>query len=307
MCKTRAAVGAFTAVLFCTCAANFAAIFPPTLPVFGPATPVTELNSTGFEFPAWVSPDGKEFIFASDRGGSGYRMFSATRATGSGPFSAISQADFTNVNGLGSEVTSAVMSISGLELFFGAPTGATTPRFFRATRTSTAQPFTNIQQLSFPPLDTSPNLIDYLSEDGLRLYYWSGSSAKFVMTRPNVASSFNARSSAPFVNMPPFMEDMAFTPDELQMFYTNGDVLWWTWRPDFNTPFAPGQLVTSIGPLEGAVSYLSGNTIYFLRGDDIYQATSTTPLPEPAIGGVAALLGLVIATRLDGRRRRHDK
>jgi len=306
MKTSRAAVGAFSSVLLCTCGVNLAVVIPPTLPVFGPATPVTELNSSGFEFPAWISSDAKKIVFASTRSGTGYRMYSATRATGSGPFSSISQSEFANVNPLGSEVTSAVESLSGLELFFGAPAGST-PRFFHATRATTAQSFGNIEQLSFPTLGSGPYLIDYLSEDGLRMYYWSAGSAKFVMTRPNTASPFNAQSSAPFVNMPPFLEDMTFTPDELQMFYSNGDVLWWTWRPDLNTPFAPGQLVTSIGPLEGAASYLSGNTIYFLRGDDIYQATSTTPLPEPALGGVVVVLGVVVITRLDGRRRRTDK
>src|SRR5215210_3298056 len=104
---------------------------------FGPPEPVVELNSTGMDIQPNVRHDGREIVFASNRGGTtafgGQDIWSATRKSVNGPWSAA-------VN-LGSAVNTAAnetrpsLSWDATTLYFGrAPGLPVTADIFVTTR-----------------------------------------------------------------------------------------------------------------------------------------------------------------------------
>jgi hypothetical protein len=278
----------------------------PAVPVFGPASPVTALNSPAQDYPTSISPDGQKIVIVSRRNGRGSQLFSATRSNTSSPFSSPSHAEFVNLDTTAvTDQRGGVISPNGRELFYTSESfNPLRTEIMRATRKREKDPFALPEPESGLQVDTSLYFPSYVSDDGRRLYYWNSKGQFFVTSRHNRNRPFGEPSHAPFVNIP-YGENFSLTPDELQMYYTYaGFGIYWSWRPDLETPFAPPQPLTDINAL-GAVSapVIFHDTLYFGRGstEDVYQATLLSPaqmarpadaaapgVPEPS--GVAALL-----------------
>ena len=104
---------------------------------FGPPTPVAELNSALADIQPNVSRDGREIVFASNRGGptafGGQDIWTATRKTPNGPWSAPVNLG-PNVNTLAGE-TRPSLSWDATTLYFGrAPGLPVTADIFVTTR-----------------------------------------------------------------------------------------------------------------------------------------------------------------------------
>src|SRR3954451_3415332 len=235
----------------------------PPVPVLGPATPVTSLNSQPYQdFPNWISADGRTIIFSSLRNLQGEELFTATRPDTNSDFGPATQTDFPNVNEFKRDVSSGVMSPDGLELFYdNEPVVGPTAGLRRATRPDKASPFGDGVLMSSLIKDGSIHQPSFVSPDGLRLYYWNLSGQVLVASRASPGADFGPPTSAPFVNLP-YRQTVWLTPDELQVFSSYSDHLEWSWRPDFNTPFAPPVQINATG----AAPVVYGNTVYFNLG-----------------------------------------
>jgi hypothetical protein len=293
-------VGALATILFATVTTHAAVVLPPSLPVYGPASPVTSLNAPPLarDWPSSISGDGLKIVLFSNRAGAD-DLYSATRATPSSAFSAPSTAEFVNINSTAQDLRFGVISPDGLELFYTAQNaGPPTTQLMHATRAAENLPFSNPQVLSGLQIGGALHYPSFISPDGLRLYYWNSNGQQHVAARATTGStSFGAPSSAPFVNLP-YAETSYLTPDELQMFLTSGLEMYWTWRPDLATPFAVPQPIASLNTPNAFGPVPFGNQIFFSRNQDIYQATL---IPEPAtLAGVSLLVTAIV---FDRRRR----
>ena len=261
------------------------------MPVFGPKSRVTELNSLENDVATWVSDDGLKVVLHSRRNGRD-ELFSAARASTAVPFSTPSSAEFA-LNNMPGDVVHGVLSPNGLELFYSDHSRSTPRRIMRATRANTASPFSAgapEAALQFP----NGAYPSYLSTDGLRLYLFKPlESQAFVATRSSIGASFGTPSGAPFVNLAT-IDSHSLTSDELQMFFSTGRQLWWTSRPNMATPFAAPQVLSSVtGYNLGAPVFFNGDTLLFY--DDLadgiaYGDVWTARIPEP--GGIAVLIAL---------------
>jgi hypothetical protein len=163
----------------------------PGLP-FEPPVLIGELSTpTSDDFCPFLSADGLEIFFESNRGGSP-EIWRATRADAMSSFDPPSVvAELTAPPG--GEVC-AVLSLDGLEIFFERD-----GRIRRSTRTAVGGPFapdTEVTELNpNPSLPSFDALGPFLSADGLRLYYAlkvpSGSPAELAVARRiNVNTAF---------------------------------------------------------------------------------------------------------------------
>jgi len=279
------------------------------MPVFGPASPVTELNSPDNDVPNWVSADGLHAVLHSRRLQGGDNLFSATRDSITEPFSMPATTEFANNNIVGHDIRAAVLSSTGLEMFY-SDNEISQRRVMRATRADVASPFSPgvLVPGLFPVGDTDFYYPSYLSPDGLRLYYHrSRDSGAFVVTRASVGAAFGAPSTAMFVNVPGVTEP-SLTPDELQMFYARGTQLYWTSRASVGSAFAPPQVLTSVTGINlGRPVFFNGDTLMFYQDlangvshGDIWMAR----IPEPA--GVTLLTVISGATLVSRRRSRRN-
>jgi hypothetical protein len=261
------------------------------LPVFGPASSATELNTPDVDVPNWISPDGLRIVKHTIAGGVG-TLSGASRVATNGAFSAPSGAEFVNVNLPLHDVRSAVISNDGLELFYSDT--SPTARIFRSTRASTAMPFSSgtfVTGLNTTGDHTYPR---YLSPDGLRLYFFrSLSDDVFVATRASVGAAFGAPSATPFINTPN-VHQFTLTADERQMYFGFGTRMFWTSRADVSTPFDAPQEITSLAGFNLGAPVTFGDTLFYYRDDDIYTARL---VPEPAGMLWAGAAGLLWAAR----------
>jgi hypothetical protein len=236
-------------------------------------------------------------VLASDRTGGLLNLYSATRATVNSPFTAPTQTQFALINP-GGATTGAVISPNGLELYYGREPGESGAQSstYRATRLTTALPFSNPQPMPNVQVGSGVHSPQYISNDGLRLYCFNTSKADdlttglYVSSLPNVDSIFGSPSNAPFAPNIPNGEEMYLSSDELQLYYNvgGGDMMW-SWRPDLSSPFSAGVNLTSISSLgdSGAPVLSFGNQLFFNHIGDIWKATL---VPEPAMGGMIAVM-----------------
>lgn len=299
------APGLICGLVVLSCAVVRADIGGPPIPVYLNPARVDEIATDGslrLDYPSWISPDGLQLLFNSNRNGGHTEMFLISRPNTSSPFAAPTQAPFVNVNGGSGDTRSGIISSSGLELFYYGNAGASPHYIYRATRTDTSQAFSDPQALT--SVLTNPTGVhdpQRISADGLRLYFIDTSSTvvhttgQYVATRPDLNSPFGTPSNAPFVNLG-YAESIYLTPDELQMLYINDSVLKWTWRPDLATPFAPGTALSSL--TSGWSFVMAGLDAYYANNDDVWHATL---LPEP--GSVMAMGACALF--LAHRRPRH--
>jgi hypothetical protein len=277
------------------------------MPVFGPASRVTQLNAPSpyNDVPTWASADGLSVVISSNRNESGHALFSATRASTAAPFSAPVTSAFVNNNLGGRDIGHAVLSPDGLEMFYSDHQLARTPPtlIMRASRANAASPFSAGTPVAELMLGT-PTYPSYLSSDGLRLYLFKPfEDDALVATRASVGAAFGTPSAAPFVNIP-YIQSPYLSGDELQMFFSFDRQLWWTSRASTGTAFDPPQALSSV-TVENmdAPVFFGGDSLLFygapggLNGD-IWVAR----IPEPA--GVTLLTvagGLALGVRRRGR------
>ncbi|HKP20930.1 MAG TPA: hypothetical protein VJT68_05405 [Thermoleophilaceae bacterium] len=107
---------------------------------FGPGEPVTELNSALMDIQPNVRRDGREIVFASNRGGptafGGQDIWTSTRKSVNGPWSApVNIGTAENKINTGANETRPSLSWDGTTLYFGrAPGGPLTADIWVATR-----------------------------------------------------------------------------------------------------------------------------------------------------------------------------
>ena len=135
-------------------------------PMFGPASPVAELNTFSSEQLTDLSADGLTAILQSDRASFRMEIYSSTRATLNSPWSTPSNTDFAATNS-GTNVGHAILSADGLSILFQE-----FPHILKATRASVALPFSAgapVPELVLAPVNFERP--GKLSADGLRLYF----------------------------------------------------------------------------------------------------------------------------------------
>ena len=275
-------------------------------PMFGPASPVAELNTFSPEQLTDLSADGLTAILQSDRDSFRVEIYSSTRATLSSPWSTPSNTDFAATNS-GTNVGHGILSADGLSLLFQE-----NPHILKATRASIALPFsagTPVTELNIGTFERPGKL----SADGLRLYLEINSAFNtdlYIASRPSLSDPWGTPTQGPFaanVNSP-FDADLEpyVTPDELQLFFASnragglgGIDIWWSSRASISDPFSAPENVDSVNTFDSDRSpELFGSTLFFTTNRDGTSDVFTAPLlpvPEPGslalqLAGGAALL-----------------
>ncbi len=273
------------------------------VPIFGPASPVAELNTFSGEQLTDLSADGLTAILQSDRDSNPrFRMFSSTRATLNSPWSTPSNTDFAATNST-TNVGHGILSADGLSLLFQE-----NPHILKATRASVAVPFS--AGIPVPELVLAlPNFErpGKLSADGLRLYFEVLDGVTFntdlyFTSRTSLLAPWATPTQGPFaanVNTPGSAElEPYVTPDELQLFFASnragslGDSIdiWWSSRISLGDPFSAPVNVVSLNTFDRDRSpELRGSTLFFTTDRNGTSDVFTAPLvPEP--GSLALLL-----------------
>jgi hypothetical protein len=150
---------------------------------FAQPTPIASLNSTSNDVQPFVTADGSEVYYASDRTGN-YDIYRA--AIQGGVYGA--PAPVTELNQAGVDDADPVLSADRLTIFFAStrPGGQGASDIWTATRTSTAAAFgapTNVAELN----STAQDDPTWLSADGCRLYMSIGpmpATHIYLATRP---------------------------------------------------------------------------------------------------------------------------
>ena len=283
------------------------AAIQPEVPQFGPLQPVTELQSTAIstDTPFWMSEDHQRIVFASNRAGD-WRLYSATRASTASPFAPPTTSEFALINAgvpSGRDIRGATLSSDELELFFSTNLSSDPINMlYRATRSSTSDPFSNPQLVPGVFSSTVKCDVSDISNDGLRLYFWGYSGQPFMATRPDRNSPFGSPTHDPFVNFAGatsgHAETLVLTDDELQAYFRGNLRMCWTWRADIDSPFATPVQLSSINTANVVAPVPAGNEL-FLRFNG--KINRTLMIPEPA--AAALLLALATLAPLSRRRR----
>ncbi len=283
--------------------------------IFGPASPVVELNSAASDRMTWISPDGLTAVLQSNRLGT-FDIFSATRTSLSDPFGAPITSPFTTVNNSTFNSGDAVLSSDGLELFYHSANSPSPLSFFRATRAGTAVNFAAGSQVTTVPTTSGDNFNrpTWLSADGNRLYYFNDSAEPKLATRtlPTVAFTPSAFDPFSLISLGGNAGTATLSPDELTIIFTSGRPgglglgdLWYSTRASLSDPFSAPLNLASINTAaseSGPVWF--GDTLYFTRivgGNPEIFSASLTAVPEPAS---AVLVGVGAAFLFAGARRR---
>lgn len=157
-----------------------------TADAFGSPMLVPELDAAGEDIDPTISADGRTILFASDRMGSGHKMFVAQRANTTDPFG--TPVPLT-ISGASTQVgNSPALTSDGLGLYYAL--GSINLAF--ASRATTGGAFLfvrELDELNDPTTDGAPAI----SDDGLELFFESfrtGSAYVYVATRASTADAF---------------------------------------------------------------------------------------------------------------------
>jgi Tol biopolymer transport system component len=136
----------------------------------GGVTPLSSLNTSGFDYLPWLSPDELTIYFVSGPSGSG-DILRATRASSSTDFDPPQPVSELNSP---QDEDGITLSADGLEAILASnrPGGAGKRDLFRSTRASLSEPFANPQPVV--ELNSSDNEVNPgFSPDGTELYFAS--------------------------------------------------------------------------------------------------------------------------------------
>lgn len=191
---------------------------------FGPATPVTQINTADGEFHAQVSPDGLSMYLSSNRAGGlgGADIYFTTRATRSAPW-----ASPTRVLELSSPSADfiAAPDSTGLSLVLGSNRGGNIDLFV-SSRTSTDAAWRGPAAIA--ALNTANDEQDgVLADEGRALYYTQGGDPTVlkelvVARRPTVDAAFGP--PTPLVEINSAMDELdPWVADDERTIYFNSN------------------------------------------------------------------------------------
>ncbi|MFA6186027.1 MAG: hypothetical protein WC770_02285 [Phycisphaerae bacterium] len=146
----------------------------------GSFTSVTKINelaySGGHVHSAWVSPDNLHMYFLRTESGSAWRIKESTRETDSSPWGNIT--NLSTLNALG-DVGYPKLSGNELSIVFNYFVNETTGYLYTANRSDRNSDFTSSNIRALTELNTADVRAQYLSPDGLSLYFARSDSGVF--------------------------------------------------------------------------------------------------------------------------------
>lgn len=242
-------------------------------PAFTNPTMITEIATTGNEGDPFLTADEKTiyFVRSSD-------IYKATRTTATGTFQNVAKASDLS-SGQGDSKVS--ITNDGLTAFLnsartGGAGGATD--VWRATRTSTSQPFTTPDQLYLINVNSTVDQWDpHISANGLRLYYAPTAVPDqhiVVASRAALTDNFGGPVVLTELDSGMHDNDPTLTLDERLIVFAsnrNGDRnLWYALRDDPTQPFGAPIIVPQINTDTDDGPHISndGCRLYFTSDRD---------------------------------------
>jgi hypothetical protein len=222
----------------------------PTSCVWGPfSTPVnlTAINSTDTDWGPGLSADGLELLFSSDRDGSNYEIWRATRAAADQPFVLDRKLDELTLAGWQGGPT---LSADGLTLFYRS--GA--QQLWTASRPDLTSDFAGPIAVTTGGFDSQSVTGPDLSNNGLRLYFSNTDPNEDVLvaSRPNPQSDFASIVPVAGLGTPAKESFPTVSTDELEVFLewapTPGGLeqIRRATRATMSDPFSPAQPIPEI-------------------------------------------------------------
>jgi hypothetical protein len=253
-----------------------------------PAEPLGTINTPYAENEPFVTPDGLQLFFASDRPGGrgGFDVYVASREAPGMPFGGVVSYAAANTD---NDDGGLVLSADGLTAYISSvrPGGPGAADIWSATRADPASPFS---ASAFAPLTSVNNqgrdFDPTPSQDGLRLYFTAdgvvapASRADVVVAeRDSPAGSFGAPSVVQGINTDESHDgNPALSADELLIVFNSNRAggsgstdLWYATRPHRQAPFSAPRPVPAVNTArsEGeAFLTADGCTLYFGRRVD---------------------------------------
>ncbi len=321
------------------CVAYFLGWFSASIPDeinFSPPLRVSELCSSSVDEMTYISPDGLYAIIESSReNGITRALYATSRPTTEALFERPDGQSLAGLKGSAFDVRTAVMNGAN-EIFYHTNDNDTGGRttFFRSVRSGDDGAFPEgsyVESASLAPKGASCyHLPQWISEDGLRLYYLfenrspretqidRGARRLYVIERESVDAEFGQPSTDPFAKLNDAgITGASLSADELELFFSSerpggqgGSDIWYASRKSTDDPFDNPINVEPINSEKDENSpKLLGDTLYFSSGDatgrDIYitkRATSGRDSQEaikPPVYGEATLVEELSAAGLD--------
>jgi hypothetical protein len=200
---------------------------PPITITYNPPVPLTTLNSSSEDSFPYLTEDGTEIFYRTDRGGD-RDIWSATREAGTDPWNAPFPVAELNSSSWDSP---GAISADGLEMFMtsGRDVSTNTNKVYRSTRSDRSSPWSapvEVPELS--PVQIADNLAHphSLSSDGLRLYQFRRSGADwdiYVASRSSVGVAFTGPTPVPGMTTSDSDISPCLSADELTMIFTRDD------------------------------------------------------------------------------------
>ena len=262
------------------------AYVPPTGP-FGPATQLTGLGAAGSNDDPSLTLDLRELVFESDRaGGLGAGdLYSATRATSSGPFTA--PVNLGALNTAGDDVTPSISS-DGLTLLYssrraGALGASPNKDLYLTTRPTRTSPWA--APMAITASRTGDDVSPSLSADGLHLYFISQGASDdiFLATRATPTAPWSTAAPVPGLNTGTEESGPTINATETFIIFAStrtptagGSDLWTARRATPSDPWGTPQPLAELNTAgEETDPWLSPDerTIVFARGNNLFIAT----------------------------------
>jgi hypothetical protein len=213
---------------------------------FTTSAPVAVLNSAADEVFLRLSADELTAYFSRLGAAGPTSAFIATRASVTSPFN--SPAPLTITGNAGAEVTSPTVTADGLTLYFISNRTGTAGAgdIWKATRASTTANFADIVSVS--ELNSTADEMDvFVLPDGNTIYFSTArNGGVYTIFR---AEKSGANFDAPvqvLSNGSAFLDRVAVTSDELQLFYQAGNDVQVSKRTSITEPFAAGTPITAL-------------------------------------------------------------
>jgi len=209
------------------------------IPQFTTPVPVTELNSQGIDWAPWISPDGLELYFASDRDDAPtmHHIYHSTRSSLDASFT--TPVRVTEINHPPRQLE-PYLSGDGLTMYFNSYRSQplSDASIWAITRPSVGAPWNSATQHMLAGVNT-PGAREWnggaqVTSDGLRIYFHRG-----VASKPyDLDLCFSSRNSTGEDFGPPtFFDELNTTVSEAYPYVTSdGLMLFFTYSPDGRIP-----------------------------------------------------------------------